>query len=331
MIDSVSTWRVYSAEQSVPLGDPLPNIKAARDLVRRVKRSAWWRHNIEYDVSITTEIGGRGDLGDEWISSFASGPEAGPSSRWRISIHPRMLNELIVLHELAHCIAPRFQASQRRRKPGELNQHRPLPDHGDGFAGVMSELVREFATGAKHNDLREAYEHFQVPTLSLENYKSAVTDSIAAELDILEMRREFRDFLENEPMPPPPPGGWKVPRFIWGDIFVRLRLHPRRIGLDRLAKTISAVELCSRRALTRIEESEAPPSDPRLRRIAMCYAVAMNIDPIYLRHRMGLVRWECGVELDELRAINAGWVDLVESMNRQIQSRPPRWAVDGDR
>ena len=56
----------------------------------------------------------------------------------------------------------------------------------------------------------------------------------------------------------------------------------------------------------------------------MCMAVAMGLDPIYARHQMGLVRWECGVELHELAAINPDWVELVESMNAKMAARPPR-------
>jgi hypothetical protein len=73
------------------------------------------------------------------------------------------------------------------------------------------------------------------------------------------------------------------------------------------------------------------PASPRLKRLAMCIAVAFGVDPIWARYQLGLVRWDCGVELAELRAINAEWVALVEHLNELLRTRPPRWVLEGDR
>lgn len=204
MYDSVTTWRLYSAEQSVPLGEPLPDLAAARALVRRARRSVWWRDNVEYNPSIRVVLGGRSD--DEgWTESFAY-PDPTVPGLWIISLHPTMLNDLIVLHELAHCIAPRMIFSGRRRRRGALHSHAMAPDHGAGFAGAMAELVREFGEGVSHDDLRSAYEHFGVPALSLYEYRLAVSDSLLAEADDADMRAESRAMSDAMPTRTPPPG-----------------------------------------------------------------------------------------------------------------------------
>jgi hypothetical protein len=127
-----------------------------------------------------------------------------------------------------------------------------------------------------------------------------------------------------------------IPEWTWGDRLLAMRECAgtgarRRMGREQLAQLVSRVERCSSRDVQRLEAAKQLPEDPRLRRIAMCMAVALGLDPIYARYQMGLARWDCGVELDELAMINPGWVELVEAMNRQLAARPPRWVVDGDR
>jgi hypothetical protein len=57
----------------------------------------------------------------------------------------------------------------------------------------------------------------------------------------------------------------------------------------------------------------------------------LGIDPVYARHHLGLVRWDCGVDLDELRLVNPDWVALVEHLIALGNARPPIWTVPGDR
>jgi hypothetical protein len=94
---------------------------------------------------------------------------------------------------------------------------------------------------------------------------------------------------------------------------------------------VSHVEKCTRTDVKRLENSKFLPEDMRLRRIAMCIAVSFNLDPIYMHHQLGLVRWDCGIDLDELMSINPGWVEQVETMNRLLRQRPPKWEVEGER
>lgn len=328
--DSVQTWRLYSAEQSIPLGQPLADVAAARNLVRRVKRSAWWRHTVGYDVRVTVRLGGQEDAGG--ISSFAHPTGLGRSDPWVISLHPRQLNDMILLHELAHCIAPRWQYTGRPRRDGELANHAERAPHDAGFAAALVELAGEFGSVEHHDELRLAYHHFEVPVLTAEEYRAAVDDSLLAERDILAMHRELDERFGDQERSR---GGW-IPQWTWGDRLLAVRMRAgtgarRRMSREHLAQLVSRVERCSPHDVQRLEAASDLPEDPRLRRLAMCAAVALGFDPIYARHQMGLARWECGVELEELAAINPDWVRLVETLNAQLAARPPRWLVEGDR
>lgn len=271
------------------------------------------------------------DLASGEAVSYAR-PNAGHlPTRWQVSIHPGMLNDLVVLHELAHCIAPRWSLSLKRRRAGQLPSHARHRAHGAGFAGAMAELVGEFGDGAVHDELRVAYNHFDVSAMTLDEYREAVRQSLVAEQDLTRAQQEWATSAESKPRPEPPPGGWRIPEWLWGETIRNARHHAGRVGMDRLAGIVSQIERCTRTDIRAVENSKDLPENIRSRRIAMCMAVALGLDPIYMRHQMGLTRWECGIELDDLKAINPGWVDLVNTMNQQLAERPPKWLVDGDR
>lgn len=128
-------------------------------------------------------LGGRefsdGD-GLDWIESHVLPDRRCRPTRWTISMHPQMLNELVVLHELAHCLAPRH--AQLRAKWRLPYAHvAQLPAHGPGFAAAMSELVDEFASGADRDELRSAYRHYEVGVLDPASYRQAISESLRSE------------------------------------------------------------------------------------------------------------------------------------------------------
>lgn len=385
--DSVSTWRVYSAEQSVPLGRDLSDLDGVVALVEEVTSSPWWARNVPYRGEVTAEIAGYehvtwtplalhsgleledgeildtsdaeqlaarlGDLYDAATHSVETGRssvsyaaplERRPHAPWKISIHPAMRNELIVLHELAHCAAPRMRLGPRRRRPGEIHSHGQLPSHGEGFTAIMAALVDQFAAAASRDELKIAYQHFEVPVLELSAYQDAVRDSLLAEEDeagaLAELREADQRLAEQRTDAVaaglPLPAAGVIPEGWWGeDLWQVRRFQSRRQGqfLSQadVAELVSRVEPCTRRDISAIERSRQRPRTRRELRIAMCFAVALNFDPIYARHRLNLVRWDCGVELEELALINPGWVELVNRMDKQIEVRPPRWEVEGER
>lgn len=151
-----------------------------------------------------------------------------------------------------------------------------------------------------------------------------------AEHDLAAFHLEFAEYFGSERRSQGAPTGW-IPDRCWGDAFFLMRHQRGRWGIDRLARIVSQVERCTRNDIKTIESAEAPPEDVRLRRIALCLAVALGLDPIYMRFQLGLVRWDCDVELEELESINPDWVALVDTMNQQIAERPPKWAVEGER
>jgi len=73
------------------------------------------------------------------------------------------------------------------------------------------------------------------------------------------------------------------------------------------------------------------PDDRRSRRVAMSMAVALGIDPVWCRTALGLARWDCSIELWELKLVNHKWGEVVDELNEMIQTRPPLWAVEGGR
>lgn len=95
-------------------------------------------------------------------------------------MHPQMLNELVVLHELAHCLAPRHAQSRAKWRLPYAHVAQ-LPAHGPGFAAAMSELVDEFASGADRDELRSAYRHYEVGVLDPASYRQAISESLRSE------------------------------------------------------------------------------------------------------------------------------------------------------
>ncbi|MFI5627560.1 hypothetical protein ACIA03_29155 [Nocardioides sp. NPDC051685] len=344
MPDSVETWRLYAAEHSVPLGKTINDLDDLQAFYDDVMSSDWWRTNIPYNPTLKVEVAGHHFTNGEGIEQHVSYQEYEPQRYGRatpskISILPEHLCDMIALHELAHAVQPRFEYV-RPRQPDRIPEHRALSAHGPGFAGVFAELVREFGDGAIHDDLRDAYAHFGVPCLSLSEYVAAAESSIAAEADYISMHEETEAYLkelaaerERTGQVLPTPQG-RIPTMTWGDWlrFVRGkhygRFGPGRMTQAQWADMVSPVERCTRKQISLLERAEKMPHEVRLRRIAMCMMVALGMDPIWMRHTLGLVRWDCGIDLDELRVLNPEWVDLVEELNRLGEERPPRWTAD---
>jgi hypothetical protein len=194
----------------------------------------------------------------------------------------------------------------------------------------MAELVREFGEGAVHDELRDAYEHFGVPVISSAEFRAAIVESLEAEHDVAAFYEELAEHVGDDAVREGRPNGW-IPEPRWGDTLYLRRRHPMKLGVARLAGIVSEVEPCTARDIKTIEAAEVLPLDLRLRRIALCMAVALSIDPIYMRYQMGLYRLDCGIELDQLEPINSEWAGLVATMNRQQAERPPKWTIEGER
>ena len=171
-----------------------------------------------------------------------------PSS-WTLHLHPDMLNELVVLHELAHCLAPRHAGDVRQLRRGRLVHHR-LHWHGPTFTGVLSELVRRFGTGVNHEDLAAAYRHYEVPVMDVEEVFAARAHSDEVEQILagqFAAADEHAAASEAGPGTRPPA---RVSSLGWGWWLMEMRRCQRPgalVSRAALAASVSPVEPCTAR------------------------------------------------------------------------------------
>lgn len=332
--DSVETWRLYSAEQSIPLGRQLTGVDDARAMVRRIRRSAWWRDNVGSLPPIRVEVVGAGDGTSVWSFTQPRGRSLLPS--WfQVSIHRQMLNEMVLLHELAHCLTPVWGFAGPTRR-GYSPQHPRVPPHGAVFAGWMTALTARFATSPKRAELADAYTHFGVQVATVEQCRQARTDQdrAIAEFDAAAAEVEYagQPAAVSAPRVPAASLAW-----VWGDLLevARRRVRPngRMASRTWVAGAVSPFEPCTARDIAALERAHNPPTDPRRYRIALAAAAVLGVDPIYMRHQLGLVRWNVDppVSLDELALVAPEWVALVQHLNDLAEARPARWEVPGHR
>lgn len=318
-------WRVYSAEQSIDPGASLDGVEQARALVRRVRRSAWWRDVLGYVTRVRVVVDGTVNAQGTW--SYAQPDRYFLARSHTLHMHPTHLKEIIVLHELAHCLSPSFTGDPRRIARGYLD-HAPLHPHGSGFTGMLSELVSRFGTGINHEQLTDAYRHFEVQVDPLEDVlrdrllSLEVEAAAQAQLEDLQSRGTRRQRRGC------------IPDFPWGWWLLKMRKWESdrpHLGRARLAELISPVERCAARDIKTLEDSRERPEDLRLRRIGLAAAAVLGVDPVWARTELGLVRWECGIDLGELATVAPGWVANVEHLNELLASRPVYWEAEGER
>lgn len=335
---NVPTWLVYSAEQSIEGGQSFTSVDDAVAFGKSVTTSRWWTDRYPNPDAHTIDIcegGADWELpdGESITMSFAEPDRTVLPTRWRVELHPTMLRELVILHELAHCVSPRHDGDIAGMRKGKLLVG-ALPDHGPMFTATLDALVSQFGTGTHHADLADAYAHFEVDMATESDLRASLARGLEAEAIMAEWSRRFEAAAaerNNDPDAAQRPA-LRVPAWTWGEeiLVQRRRPHPK-ITQAAIAAAVSAIEPCTRHHIARLENCSARPDNLRLRRIAMAAVVFMNLDPLYARYHLGLVRWDCSVDLDELRQVNPSWVELVEHLNALGNARPPLWTVPGDR
>jgi hypothetical protein len=92
------------------LREPLYDVDVARRLVRKIKRSRWWRENVVEHAGISLELGGE-EFGEDRITSYARPDADYLPQLWTISVHP---------------------------DKGQVPGHSELSPHGARFAGAMA-------------------------------------------------------------------------------------------------------------------------------------------------------------------------------------------------
>lgn len=290
--DSVETWRLYSAEASVRQR-MRSDTAAAQRIARAVMESGWWRM-LPYRPEVRIELGGHSE--GIMVASHVS-PEDGellPRS-WLLSLHPDRATERTILHELAHTIAPRLC-----RNPDGTSSY--LTSHGPGHAGAYVEMLRRFARHEDPQPLFEAMAHFDVNVPTPDAWREQLTISLEIEQAIL---------AGEEPAPE------RALPYL-GSILKRGREERGWTKADlarRLSATIPTIK--------RIENSIAAPKAAPDAEVALRAAVLMDADPIQLTDQLGF-QLHYDEQLEQLRALNPGWVALVERLN-ELKARRDNW------
>lgn len=341
----LTQWRVYSAEQSVPAGEQFETIDEAQTFVWWVQSTPWWSATFPDAPRIRIELGGNSNRHGD-IQSYAHETAA---NEWTVSLHPRMMNALVVLHEVAHCVAPRHHGNVKKISRGVLDL-RDHHAHGEYFRAALATLAERFKIGVDPGDLRRAYTHFELETADLDalikaRQHSAEVEQAWAEtwnryqqkwaedpkLNALrekraEAAREAGDDAGNGP-----DGGW-IPQERWGDWIWLMRRHFRpKHTQKQLAEQVSPLVKCTARDVARLEHSEYAPDDVNDRLRCLALVAAMGIDPVWAETYKGLTPGESTLSLDSLESIAPDWVATVRRLNALLEARPPRWEAPGDR
>lgn len=358
-------WRVYSAEQSLEAGREFRDIAEADAYVQdlAVELKPWWQEHYGQMPAPTlrVELGGE-SWGDGSMASFAR-PDRLPSPNcWTISVHPKMLAEMLILHEVAHCLEPRYFGDvallRRQLRSGRIPDLGEYRDHGAMFTATLTSLVHRYGTAADHAELQEAYQHYEVPIIPAPDFLLACRGQQELHTfagEYLEWQQTWfaasaarRAEAASEPVDgdsqqvdgqvdgsPASTEGRPVPwapKEWWGRwLFLTRRERGRAASQRAIAEAVSVIEPCTPRSIAKLERSLERPTKRRDLRIAMATAAFLEMDPIWIRTAHGLVRWDCHVELDELRLVSPRWVDHVERLNQLLAARPPKWTLAAHR
>lgn len=286
----LSQWRVYSAEQSLPPGQEFESLAEASTCLWWVQSTKWWKTNFPGAPHITVRLGGNANGSGE-IQSHA---RAVGDGEWEISLHLRMMNAVVLLHEVAHCIAPRMEGNvaQIRRDRLSYSSHH---HHGPYFRAAFASLAQRYKVGVDPRELRRAYEHFELDTPDLDALVAARAHSAEVELAVAEMwRRSEARWAEDSERAAPriatssggegttAAGGATTPRIPpdwWGDWLWLSRKHfIPKISQKRLADEVSPVVRCSPRDVARLERLKVAPDNRIDIQRCVAFVAVMGLD-----------------------------------------------------
>jgi hypothetical protein len=355
-------WRVYSAEQSLEEGRRFESLEALWDYVYNLAPdlAEWWgeHYGERPGPDLKIEVGGEEWPEDGLVASYASPDQEAAPRMWTISFHPQMATEVVVLHELAHCLAPRYygdvarlRRQLSRRKIVDVESYH---GHGPMFAATLVSLLHRYGNTGDHAELQEAYQHFEVPIASAEDFTQACHDQHQLQQLALEIEESIRawcaeldakrpsgndrnpaqqtshtDLDTSAPAEERP--ATCVPRDWWGRWLFLSRRQGKTITFRSIAEAVSRAQPCSPRAISRLERIPERPSRPRDLRIAMATAAFLGLDPVWVRTACSLSPHNCHITLEELRAVNPAWVDDVEHLNQLGATRPSKWDLSAHR
>ena len=338
----LTDWRVYSAEHAVGEDEPI-DIAHAQQLIADAAAAQWWQAWFPHATAIEVVEGGAEHPEQEGrISSFSYPNRRAQPDKWIISLHPKMLSTRVVLHELAHCLAPSLYSdgqSYACGTPYPPTEHR---HHGPYFTATLQVITDQLFAHRDAGELAGALRHFEAPTAELEDLRAELARQPALHAELKELQDHSRRMDEENRAAAvergeEPPELW-IPPWHWGfHLMMRRRDYHRSAGgrllsQKRFAEIISAVHPCAGWHISELEHSRSRPEDPAQLKRAMAATIYLGFDPIWTRFILGLTRWDCGdITMDEARTLNSAWADLVDHMNELQRQMPPRWYVDGAR
>lgn len=348
----VRQWAVYSAEESLERGKAFKDETDVRSFLDGVLVSDAWQERFPAMTDIELIITGPPAETEVGAVTFSAGAPSttDPLGSATIWMHTRMLNEMVLLHELAHCIQPRYLGEIKPTKSKDPEEFLSSGASGHGhdpyFQSAFVWLCEQFGTTDTHDQLREAYDHFGHPAASehalwemqernrywtpMEVQRSAAILS-RLEQDRAEFTAAFPQLAEKAAQRRQEFQEQRPPGTRFGGLFWDLREFCHRVPKKRVAEIISRVVPCKTSDLTRLERLEHPPETEKDARLAVYYAVALGADPIWARTAFGVTRLDPKVPMHELIKINRPWVLLVRQLNRMLRERPPYWTGAGPR
>ncbi len=340
----LTQWRVYSAEQSLPAGQEFESAEEAQTYLWWVQSTAWWKTTFPDAPKITFESGGDRDPMN--LVSFAQHHDAMNST---VSLHPRMMNAVVLLHEVAHCLAPRSFGDIRAIRRGKLVRY-PHHHHGPYFRATFCALAERYKIGVDTQELRRAYDHFELDTPDLEALIEARAHSVEVDRVEAEMwedaHREFesserfaaiRERTEQLDAEEDEDRAQNMRDLeTWRPAWGRWIWHARRfrkplMSQPALAEAVSPVVACSALDVRRLERSDNRPTDPLDLNRCLAFTAVLGQDPVWAETAYGIAPGELTITLDQLEAVAPEWVSLVRHLNALLEARPPRWQGVGDR
>lgn len=330
--EDVQQWAEYAAESAVSDGKAIEGQESAQEFINSILAEPRFstRYPLMSQVDVTVHSGVEEQAGRSLVVSRGGPRGPLPYRSAEIRMHVKMLNEVVLLHELAHCIQPQL-VDRVDPQVGQTWWERLDHGHDKWFRATLCWLLETFGSDATHKDLRAAYVHFKLSVPDDDSLLGVLARDFELQPIVQqELEAQAAESEEFYASVGRSRSEFSIPRFNLGDVFMVMRRH-HKITKTAMAAAVSRVQRCTTADITRMDGlSQLPPSREE-RRLALYIAVILGLDPRWLYTGYGLLRSEVGARMKDLILLNRKWVDQVRWMNRAQRELPPRWYVDGER
>ena len=318
---SEQTFRVYSAEQSLPGGPRYSRISDIDSYVRSCRRSELWRTHFGNAGVLKVR---RLDESDPDVLAYALRQGYGMESPHLLRFG-RDTNDMVVLHELAHVISPRFT-------DGNSWIPKPIGSHSRYFTAALCWLVEEYFPSVRVGELRSAYEHFEVDVATF----GELLQALKSETEVLSPLKSMLDEPNQQPVSPDSrtseSSGSELGTLMdpswgeWIELLIRHSYNPatgRRWSRKAISNRVSAVIPCSEQDIKALIEAAEPPSDRSLLDVGTAIVALFGHDHIWAATGLGL-DWS-RLSRNSLAELNPPWAERVSQLEALLTDRPPLW------